>query len=57
VGATSARVLRAEIAHVAPALKPGEVAARSGNLFAGCGDDIALELLEVKPEGRRAMAG
>lgn len=51
------QILRAEIAHVAPALAPGEVAVRGGNLFIGTGDELALELLEIKPEGKRAMAG
>ena len=51
------QILKAEIAHVAPALAPGEVTVRGGNLFVGAGDEMALELLDIKPEGKRAMAG
>jgi methionyl-tRNA formyltransferase len=28
---------------------------RHGQLFAGCGNDTAIELLEVQPEGKKRM--
>ena len=44
------------------ALKPaservtsGQLLAKAAQLFAGCGDDSAIELLEVQPEGKRRM--
>lgn len=51
------KVLKSSIAHTLPVLAPGEVAVREGNLFIGCGDHRALELLVVKPEGKPAMPG
>jgi methionyl-tRNA formyltransferase len=47
--------LGVEVASLAGvALKPGELAAQDGRLYLGAGDR-ALELLEVKPAGKRAM--
>jgi methionyl-tRNA formyltransferase len=36
-------------------LPPGTMLADSGRLFVGCGDNTALELLEVQPEGKKRM--
>jgi methionyl-tRNA formyltransferase len=35
----------------------GQIAVDGDRLIAGCGDNTALELLEVQPEGKRRMAG
>lgn len=35
---------------------PGEITMEGGRLLVGCGEDTALELLEVQPEGKRRMA-
>jgi methionyl-tRNA formyltransferase len=51
------KILKAELAAAAEPVAPGEVKVLSGHLFAGTGDSLALELLEVKPEGKRAMSG
>jgi methionyl-tRNA formyltransferase len=51
------KILNAELAAAAEPIPPGEVKVLSGNLFAGTGDHLALELLEVKPDGKRAMSG
>jgi methionyl-tRNA formyltransferase len=37
-------------------LTPGELLAAGDRLFAGCGGDSSLELLELQPEGKKAMA-
>ena len=36
-------------------LAPGELLVRQQRLFAGCGDDTVLELLEVQPSGKKRM--
>jgi methionyl-tRNA formyltransferase len=51
------KLLHVELAAAAEAIAPGEVKVLSGNLFAGTGDHLALELLEIKPDGKRAMSG
>lgn len=51
------KLLKAEIAAAAESIAPGETKVLGGHLFAGTGDHLALELLEVKPEGKRAMSG
>jgi methionyl-tRNA formyltransferase len=40
---------------VAP-LPPGEINAEGDRLLVGCGENTALELLEVQPEGKKRMA-
>ncbi|MBV9613124.1 MAG: methionyl-tRNA formyltransferase [Acidobacteriaceae bacterium] len=54
---------RGETLHVArakpagtSALAPGTLQIENRRLFAGCGDDTRLELLEVQPAGRKRMA-
>jgi methionyl-tRNA formyltransferase len=37
-------------------LPPGQLAADSTRLLAGCGNDTALELIELQPEGKRRMS-
>ena len=37
-------------------LLPGQLLVKDEKLFAGCGKDNVLELLEVQPEGRKRMA-
>ena len=39
----------------APTLAPGEIAARDGRLFAGCGSHTAIEIFELQPEGKRRV--
>jgi methionyl-tRNA formyltransferase len=34
---------------------PGEMLIKGAQLFAGCGNDSAIELLEVQPEGKKRM--
>jgi methionyl-tRNA formyltransferase len=38
------------------AQKPGDLVAVDGHLFAGCGENSKLEILELQPEGRRRMS-
>ena len=38
-----------------PNLTPGELRISGENLFAGCGGGTALELLQLQPEGKKAM--
>lgn len=47
------RILRAAL--MSEGLECGAVAIGQGRVFLGCGDDT-LELLEVKPDGKRAMS-
>jgi methionyl-tRNA formyltransferase len=35
---------------------PGQLSVHGGSLFAGCGEDTALELLELQPEGKKRMS-
>ncbi len=46
------RVLDARVSH--ERLDPGEVRVRAGRVFLGCSEG-SLEVLEVKPDGKRAM--
>jgi methionyl-tRNA formyltransferase len=39
-----------------PTLAPGELRRQAEKLLAGCGSGTTLELLEVQPEGKRAMS-
>src|SRR5579863_8031197 len=41
---------------VSERVAPAEFMVRNGRLFAGCGHDSAIELLEVQPEGKKRMA-
>jgi methionyl-tRNA formyltransferase len=34
-----------------------ELLVRNGQLFVGCGNDSAIELLELQPEGKKRMSG
>jgi methionyl-tRNA formyltransferase len=43
-------------AGAAPALAPGELRALGESLIAGCGQGTALELLQVQPEGKKAIS-
>ena len=54
VAGRGVRVLAARVAADAPALAAGEVAAAHGRVFLGCPEG-ALEVLSVKPDGKRAM--
>jgi methionyl-tRNA formyltransferase len=45
----AARVIRRALAH-------GEVLVQDDQLIVGCGQDTALELLELQPEGKKRMA-
>ncbi len=42
-----------QVAATAPALAPGEIVARDGHFFAGCGNHTAIEILTLQPEGKR----
>ena len=44
-----------QLATTAPKLAPGEIAARDGHIFAGCGDHTAIEILALQPEGKRRV--
>ncbi|HZQ92548.1 MAG TPA: methionyl-tRNA formyltransferase [Terriglobales bacterium] len=48
-------VWQAQPAEARMQLKPGELRVDGDRLVAGCGDESALELLEVQPEGKRRM--
>jgi methionyl-tRNA formyltransferase len=43
-------------AGAAPLLAPGELHATGESLIAGCGQGTALELLQVQPEGKKAIS-
>lgn len=49
--------LQVPAARVAQAsLAPGEVKAEGDRLLVGCGENTALELVEVQPEGKKRMS-
>jgi methionyl-tRNA formyltransferase len=48
------KLLRSRLPESAPRPRPGELDWRDGRLYVGCAGG-ALELLELQPEGRRAM--
>ncbi len=50
-------VWQARVADESSAAEPGTLFARGGRLFAACGGQSALELIEVQLEGRKRMAG
>lgn len=39
-----------------PAAKPGEVTVEGARIFVACGEETALELLELQPEGKSKMS-
>jgi len=41
----------------AVSLNPGELRVQDSRMLVGCGEDSALEMLEVQPEGKRRMSG
>jgi methionyl-tRNA formyltransferase len=41
---------------VSERVAPGELLVRDGQVFVGCGNGSAIELVEVQPEGKRRMA-
>jgi len=49
------QVQRAQVAPPAEKLAPGKIAAEGTRLFVGCGDNTALELIEIQLEGKRLM--
>jgi methionyl-tRNA formyltransferase len=49
------QVHRAQPAQRDDQLAPGRIAAEGARLFAGCGDQTALELIEIQLEGKRRM--
>lgn len=48
-------VTAAKPAAEAGLLHPAELVVKQGKLLAGCGNDTALELVEVQPEGKKRM--
>jgi methionyl-tRNA formyltransferase len=49
------QVHRAQLALRGDQLAPGTITAEGARLFAGCGDNTALELVEIQLEGKRRM--
>ena len=49
------KIVAARAADAAPQLSPGELLVSGDKLLAGCGSGSALELLQVQPEGKKAM--
>jgi len=49
------QVHRAEPTLVSPPLAPGTISVDAARLFAGCGQNTALELIEVQIEGKQRM--
>lgn len=54
ISPTEMKVLRVTVADGFN-LTPGETAVDHGRLIVGCGDGGAIEILQLKPEGKRAM--
>jgi len=50
------KIIAARPLEGAPALAPGELRASGDKLMAGCGHNTALELLQVQPEGKKAIS-
>ena len=50
------QIQTARIADTSRRLPPGIIAIEDGKLFAGCGKDTTLELLELQPDGKRIMS-
>lgn len=50
------KIVSAGVAEDAPRLDGGELRLRGDKLLAGCGANSALELLQVQPEGKKAMS-
>jgi methionyl-tRNA formyltransferase len=50
------KIVVARAADSAPLLAPGELRVSDDRLLAGCASGTALELLQVQPEGKKAMA-
>lgn len=48
-------VLRARVAEASPGL-PGTLYTENRKIFAGCGQNSALELIEVQPGGKKRMS-
>lgn len=47
---------RVLVAPDAAGLRPGQLAVRAGRLLAGCGEETAIELVEVQLEGRKRIS-
>jgi methionyl-tRNA formyltransferase len=45
-----------KIAEHGHSIPPGEVVIEDGRLFAGCGNNTAVEFIEIQPEGKKRMA-
>lgn len=50
-------IWRANLRNEPTVAEPGTLFAKSGSLYAACGDGMALELIEVQLEGRKRMTG
>jgi methionyl-tRNA formyltransferase len=50
------KIVAAQPATDAPALSPGELRVMGDKLLAGCGQNTALELIQVQPEGKKPIS-
>jgi len=52
----SLKIIAARVSDSVPQLSPGELRMSNDKLLAGCGSGAVLELLQVQPEGKKAMS-
>lgn len=50
------KVVAARVSDTTSSLQPGELRVSGDKLFAGCGSGTSLELLQVQPEGKKAIS-
>lgn len=50
------KIIAARVCDSEPQLSPGELRVSDDKLLAGCGSGTVLELLQVQPEGKKAMS-
>jgi methionyl-tRNA formyltransferase len=50
------KIVAAGVSDTTSSLHPGELRVSGDRLFAGCGSGTSLELLQVQPEGRKAIS-
>ena len=49
------KIIKAEVAKI-PNLKIGQIYIENGNFYVGCGDNTAIKLVTIQPEGKKPMA-
>ena len=51
------KILAAQVAQASRQIGPAELQMNGDTLLAGCGSGTALQLLQIQPEGKKAMSG